>query len=166
MINQFVVKKYVDVRLIGPDGEQIGILRSRDAWRQAQEQNLDLVLVSESATPPVCKIADYGKLKYEERKHKKAQKKRVQEVKGLKISPRIAAHDLEVNTRKAREFLEEGDKVRVVCQFRAREITHPELGRRNLECMAEALKDISTVELAPKLYGKQMIMVLTPGKRA
>ena len=165
MINFWIVKKYRDVRLIGSDGSQVGIINTKRALQMAEGEQLDLVMVSESATPPVCKIADYGKMKYEENKTKKANKKHVQETKGLKISPRIAEHDLGVNIKKAKEFLEGGDKVRVVCQFKAREITHPELGAKHLQSMFDALQEVCNMEMTPKLEGKQMVMVLGPARK-
>jgi translation initiation factor IF-3 len=128
----------------------------------AREQGLDLVMVSPNAQPPVCKIIDYGRHKYLTEKQNKESKKKQQEVKGIKISPRIAEHDIMHLIKKADEFLEEGHKVRVVCMFKAREVTHPELGRKKLDFFADQLKEISVVERIPQLDGKQMIMVLNP----
>lgn len=154
--------RYRDIRVIGPEGEQLGILQSRQALNLAREQGLDLVMVSPNAQPPVCKIIDYGKHKYLTEKQNKDSKKKQQEVKGIKISPRIAEHDMQHLVKKAHGFLEEGHKVRVVCMFKAREITHPELGRKKLDYFAEQVKDISVVERTPNLDGRQMIMVLNP----
>lgn len=137
-------------------------MQSRQALNQAREEGLDLVLVSATAQPPVVRIIDYGKHKYLEGKSGKDKKKNQQEVKGIKISPRIAEHDLQTNITKARRFLEGGDKVKVVCQFRAREITHPELGRDRLDVFAKAVADLSTVERIPTLDGRLMTMVLVP----
>lgn len=128
----------------------------------AREQGLDLVMVSPTANPPVCKIIDYGKFKYLTEKQSKDSKKKQQEVKGIKISPRIAEHDLNFLLRNAIKFLEEGHKVKITCQFRAREITHPELGRAKLEKMAEQMAHIATVERPPSLDGRLMIMVMMP----
>lgn len=119
-------------------------------------------MVSPTAQPPVCKIIDHGKHKYLEGKLGKDKKKPQQEIKGIKISPRIAEHDVQTNVSKARRFLGEGDKVRFVCMFRQRELTHPENGIKRLNAIAEMLNDISLVERAPSLDGRQMIMVLTP----
>jgi translation initiation factor IF-3 len=119
-------------------------------------------MVSPTAQPPVCKIIDYGKHKYLEGKQGKDKKSKQQEVKGIKISPRIAEHDLHTGITKARRFLEEGDKVKVTCMFKAREITHPELGRKKLENFAEAVAELAVVERTPTLDGRLMIMVLVP----
>lgn len=150
------------MRVIGPEGEQLGILQSRQALNIAREAGLDLVMVSPTAQPPVCKILDYGKYKYQEQKLKGEKKSKQQEVKGIKISPRIAEHDLNFLLKNAIKFLEEGHKVKITCQFRAREITHPELGRAKLEKMAEQVKDLAVMERTPTLDGRLMVMVLTP----
>lgn len=154
--------RFRDVRVIGPEGEQIGILQSRQALNMAKEQGLDLVMVSPTANPPVCKIIDHGKFKYLSEKQAKVSKRKQQEVKGIKISPRIAEHDIQFQLKKAKQFLEEGHKVRILCMFRAREVTHAELGKKKLEKMAEEVKDLATVERIPQLEGRQMIMVLIP----
>jgi len=119
-------------------------------------------MVSSTAQPPVVKIIDYGKYKYLEGKLGKDKKSKQQEVKGIKISPRIAEHDLAFLIRNASRFLEEGNKVKVTCMFKAREVTHPELGRKKLEYFAEQVKEIATVERTPQLDGRLMIMVLNP----
>lgn len=119
-------------------------------------------MVSPTAQPPVCKIIDYGKHKYETGKLKKDSKNKSQDVKGIKISPRIAEHDIEFNVRKAARFLEDGHKVKVTCQFKAREVTHPELGRQKLDKFADQVKEIATVERTPVLDGRLMIMILVP----
>lgn len=137
-------------------------MQSRQALNIAREEGLDLVLVTSTANPPVCKIIDYGKHKYLEGKLGKDKKSKQQEVKGIKISPRIAEHDLTFNIKKAHEFLEEGHKVKVTCMFKAREVTHPELGRKKLDFFAENLADIGVVERTPTLDGRLMIMVLNP----
>lgn len=150
------------MRLIGSEGEQLGIVQSRQALQMARDEGLDLVLVSATAQPPVCKIIDYGKHKYLEGKQGKDKKGKQQELKGIKISPRIAEHDLGFLVKNATRFLEEGHKVKVTCMFKAREITHPELGRQKLEKFADMVKDISIVERTPSLDGRMMIMVLNP----
>lgn len=154
--------RFRDVRVIGADDSQLGILQSRQALNIAKEQGLDLVMVSPTANPPVCRIIDFGRYKYETEKKNKGAKKKQQEVKGIKISPRIAEHDLQHLIKKAGGFLEEGHKVRVVCLFKAREITHPELGRNKLDYFGNQLADIAVVERPPALDGRQMIMVMNP----
>jgi translation initiation factor IF-3 len=156
------VLRFRDLRVVGSDGSQLGIMQSRQALDLAREQGLDLVLVAPAANPPVAKIIDFGHYKYEMRKREREGKKKTQEVKGIKISPRIAEHDLQFNVKKARKFLEDNDKVRFVCQFRAREITHPEIGRAKLDRIAQELEDISQIERPPTLDGKLMAMVLMP----
>jgi translation initiation factor IF-3 len=137
-------------------------MQSRQALNLAKDQGLDLVMVSPSAQPPVCRIIDYGKHKYNESKLGKDKKNKQQEVKGIKISPRIAEHDLEVGVRKAISFLEEGDKVKVTCMFRAREVTHPEQGQQKLARFLDLVSDYATSERTPTLDGRMMIMVLLP----
>lgn len=137
-------------------------MQSRQALNLAREEGLDLVLVTATAQPPVCKIIDYGKHKYLEGKQGKDKKSKQQEVKGIKISPRIAEHDLSFNVKKAIEFLEEGHKVKVTCMFKAREVTHPELGRKKLDSFSEQVGELGIVERTPTLDGRMMIMVLNP----
>ena len=127
------------VRLIDHEGNQRGVMATRDALALARSLDLDLVEIAPTAQPPVCRIIDFGKHKYLEGKLGKDKKSKQQEVKGIKISPRIAEHDLTFNVKKAREFLEEGHKVKVTCMFKAREVTHPELGRKKLDLFAEHL---------------------------
>lgn len=147
---------------MGSQGELLGVISSRDALNQAREQGLDLVLVAASASPPVAKITDYGKHKYLEGKQGRDKKPKGQETKGIKISPRIQLHDMEFLCKNARKFLEHGDKVRVTCMFRQRELAHPELGKERLEKFASWLEDIAVVERAPTLDGRQMIMIVNP----
>ncbi|MFQ3678574.1 MAG: translation initiation factor IF-3 [Fimbriimonadaceae bacterium] len=154
--------RYREVRLIASDGNQVGVVPTRQALEMAQAEGLDLVMVSANANPPVCRIIDHGKFRYEQDKREKESKRKQQDVKGIKISPRIAEHDMEHLTRNAQRFLEEGHKVKITCQFRAREVTHPELGRKKLEKMAENLAEWSNVERDPTMDGRLMIMVLTP----
>lgn len=154
--------RFRDVRVIDANGEQLGILQSRQALTHAKEQGLDLVMVSPSAQPPVCKILDYGKYKYLTGKQQRETKKKQAEVKGIKISPRIAEHDMAFLLKNTVRFLGEGHKVKVTCQFRAREVTHPEIGRQKLERMAAAVAEHATVERTPTLDGKLMIMILVP----
>lgn len=128
----------------------------------ARDAGLDLVMVSPQAQPPVCKILDFGKFKYLTEKQEKEKKRTKQELKGIKMRPGTAANDLETLGRNARKFLLEGHKVKVTCQFRAREITHPEIGLRKMEAFAQKLGDVSTIERPPSLDGKLMIMILMP----
>jgi len=128
----------------------------------ARESGLDLVMVSPSAQPPVCKIIDFGKYKYETEKQAKENKKVKQDVKGIKMRPGTARGDLDTLLRKAQEFLAEGHKVKVTCQFRAREVTHPEIGQRKMIAFAEVLAGISQVDKTPSLDGRLMTMVLSP----
>lgn len=128
----------------------------------AKDQGLDLVMVAPAATPPVARIIDFGRFKYMTEKQQRESKRKTQDVKGIKISPRIAEHDIAFLLNRAIEFLKEGHKVKVTCQFRSREITHPELGRQRLDRMAEQLKDYAVVERTPIMEGKLMIMMLNP----
>lgn len=128
----------------------------------AREQGLDLVMVSATAVPPVTKIIDYGKHKYQLEKREKENKRKTQDVKGIKMRPHIADNDVQTLLKNARKFLSEGDKVRVMCQFRAREVTHPEIGMAKMLKFAETLNDISIIERPPILEGKQMVMILLP----
>lgn len=148
--------------MIGSEGEQLGIMQSRQALGIARDEGLDLVLVSNTANPPVAKIIDYGKHKYLESKQGRDKKSKQLEVKGIKISPRIAEHDLAFQVKKAQGFLTEGHKVKVTCMFKAREVTHPELGRKKLDMFAEMCIEHGTVERIPTLDGRLMIMVLNP----
>lgn len=140
----------------------VGVVPTREALQIAQAAGLDLVLVAASAEPPVAKVVDYGKHKYEQAKLKKDQKKVKQDVKGIKISPNIAENDLNTQTRKARQFLLEGHKVRVVCRFRQKELVHPEVGRRKMEMVAAILEEVGKREKDPMLNGKEMVMVVNP----
>lgn len=141
-----------------------GIVNVRDALAMAQEKGLDLIEVAPNAQPPVCRIMDYGKYKYEQGKRERDQhrKQRQQEVKGIKMGPATAEHDFLVRVKHAMEFLQHGDKVRVTVQFKGRQITHPEIGRRLLERMIEMLADHANIERPPTIEGKMMSMVLVP----
>jgi len=152
------------VRLIGPEGEQIGILPTNEALGRARDLNLDLVEVAPNSRPPVCRILDYGKFKYELSKKDKAAKKKQHafQLKEMRYRPKIDKHDFDFKTRHVREFLESGSKVRVFVMFRGREMAYTERGRRILDRVAEELADISSVEMVPKLDGRHMTMVLAP----
>lgn len=151
-----------EVRVIGSDGAQLGVLDTRDAVNRAQGEGLDLVLVAPNADPPVCRIVDYGKYKYELAKRTKDNKPKKQEVKGIKISPVIADHDLMVAVRSTIKFLEEGHKVRVVCRFRKKQLTHPEVGRARLMKLIERVEEIGKPDRDPVMSGMEMVVVINP----
>jgi translation initiation factor IF-3 len=154
------------VRVIGPEGDQIGILPVEEALAFAEERGLDLVEVAPMARPPVVRVMDYGKFKYEEaRKAREARKKQHHiQIKEVKMRPGIEQHDFEFKIRHAHRFLEEGNKVKVTMMFRGRQVTHPELGREVMHRVAEAVHDVGKVESAPSLEGRNMTMILGPKK--
>jgi len=156
------------VRLVGPDGAQIGITPLPEALRMALELELDLVEVADKANPPVCRIMDYGKYKYEAaQKAKESRKKSTNVVvKEMKYRPKIGMGDFETKTKKVEQFLNEGHKVKVTIMFRGREMQHPELGRKILDQVAEAVTEVAKVEIYPRLDGRNMTMVLGPDKKA
>ena len=160
MINEQIRDK--EVRLIGEDGEQLGIVSSRDALKMAEEAGLDLVKIAPPATPPGCKIVDYGKYKYEQvRKEKEAKKKqKVVEIKEVRLSPNIDANDLNTKISAARKFLEKGNRVKVTLRFRGREMAHMNASKHILDDIAENLSDVAVVEKAPKVEGRSIGMVL------
>jgi len=149
---------------VSSDGKQLGIMPMREGLRLAFERESDLVEVAPGANPPVCRIMDYGKYKYEQSKReKKARKKqKTINVKELRMSPKIEEHDFDVKTRAARRFLEDGDKVKVSIRFRGREIVHADLARDKLNDMAQQLKDVGKVEKNPTMEGRSLIMYLGP----
>ena len=153
-----------EVRLIDSNGDQLGVKSRNEALDIAATRNLDLVLVAPNAKPPVCRIMDYGKYRFEQqKKEKEARKKqKVINVKEIRLSPGIEEHDFNTKLRNARKFLEKGDKVKVSIRFRGRAITHKDLGRKVLEQMAEECKDLSTVEQKPKMEGRSMFLMLAP----
>lgn len=146
------------------DGKQLGILPTKEALRLAEERQQDLVEVAPQAKPPVCRIMDYGKYKYEQSKREKEarKKQRVITVKEVKLRPNIEEHDFRVKTRNAIRFLKSGDKVKVTIMFRGREIVHPKNGQALLDKVAAEIGDLATVEKQPKLEGKNMYMILAP----
>jgi translation initiation factor IF-3 len=154
------------VRVIDPEGEQVGIVPIERALELAEELGLDLVEVAPMARPPVCRIMDYGKFKYEEqRKAREARKKQHQiQIKEVKMRPGIEDHDFDFKTRHARRFLEEGNKVKVTMMFRGRQMAHPEIGREVLDKVLKELADISKVEMHPTMEARAMTMVLSPLK--
>ncbi len=153
-----------EVRLIDEAGEQLGILPIREALRIAQERGVDLVEVAPSARPPVCRLMDFGKFKYEQsKKEREARKKqKIVDVKEVKMRPSIEEHDFEVKVKSAERFLKEGDKVKCTIMFRGREIAHSDLGRKLLERFTARLQDIASIERTPRVEGRNMIMILTP----
>ena len=161
MINEQIRDK--EVRLIGENGEQLGIMSSREAMQLAREAELDLVKIAPTAKPPVCKIIDYGKYRYEQaRKEKEAKKKqKVIEIKEVRLSPNIDTNDLNTKTSAARKFLEKGDKVKVTLRFRGREMAHMSKSRHILDDFANALSDIAVIDKPSKVEGRSMVMFLT-----
>ena len=161
MINEQIRDR--EVRLIGANGEQLGIMSARDAQKHAQEAGLDLVKVAPTAKPPVCKIIDYGKYKYElARKEKEAKKKqKTIEVKEVRLSPNIEENDINTKVNNARKFLTKGNKVKVTLRFRGREMAHMQSSIHILDEFAQSLSDIAVVEKAPKVEGRSMTMFLT-----
>jgi translation initiation factor IF-3 len=154
--------------LIDAEGEQVGIVSIDDAKEAAADRGLDLVEVAPNARPPVVRIMDYGKYKYEQaRKAREAKKKQHQvRVKEIKLRPKIEEHDLNFKSGHARRFLEEGNKVKLTMMFRGREMTHPELGEEVLEEFAESLSDVGQIEIQAKLEGRNMTMVLAPKRNS
>ena len=161
MINEQIRDK--EVRLIGEDGEQLGIVPGKEALRMAQEAELDLVKIAPTAKPPVCKIIDYGKYRYElARKEKEAKKKqKVIEIKEVRLSPNIDTNDLNTKVGAARKFLEKGDKVKVTLRFRGREMAHMFKSKYILDDFDESLKDIAVIDKPSKVEGRSMVMFLT-----
>lgn len=162
MINEQIRDK--EVRLIDTDGTQLGIVTGKDAQQLADERKLDLVKISPTAKPPVCKILDYSKFKFDQAKKDKEAKKKQKtvDIKELRLSPNIDKHDIEVKVKKAIEFLKVGDKVKVSIRFRGREISHSEIAYGILHGFAEAVSEYGTVEKAPKMEVKSMAMFLAP----
>ena len=153
-----------EVRLVSQDGEQLGIVPTHEALRIARERGLDLVEVAAQAKPPVCRLMDYSRWKYEQAKRaKEARKKqKVQDVKEIKMRPTIDDHDFDVKARACERFLTDGDKVKATIMFRGREMAHLDIGQRVLERLLERVKDLCVVERPPKIEGRNMIMVLSP----
>lgn len=152
-----------EVRVVGVDGEMLGVMPIRAAIQMAFDAGLDLVEIAAAADPPVCKILDIGKYKYEAQKKKNEarKKQKIIEVKEIKMRPGIDEHDYQVKMRSMRRFLEEGDKVKVTIRFRGRELVHQDLGLRVLQRVREELGELGKVEQMPRIEGRQMVMVLT-----
>ncbi|CDE54641.1 MAG: translation initiation factor IF-3 [Lachnospiraceae bacterium] len=164
MINEQIRDK--EIRLIGENGEQLGIMSAKEAFKMAKEAELDLVKIAPTAKPPVCKIIDYGKYRYElARKEKEAKKKqKTVEIKEVRLSPNIEANDLNTKVNMAKKFIAKGDKVKVTLRFRGREMAHMQSSKHILDDFAEALADIAVIEKPAKLEGKSIMMVLTEKK--
>ncbi|MGF1491258.1 MAG: translation initiation factor IF-3 [Microcoleaceae cyanobacterium] len=159
--------RFPEVRVIDGDGAQLGILSPRDAVKLAEERDLDLVLVSDKATPPVCRIMDYGKYKFEQEKRAREAKKKqhTADVKEVKMRYKIDDHDYKVRVNHAKRFLQSGDKVKATVMFRGREIQHSNLARELLDRMAVDLEELAEVQQYPKQEGRTMMMLLSPKKQ-
>jgi len=155
-----------EVRVINPDGQQLGIYPIRQALTIAQELGLDLVEINPKADPPVCRIMDFGKFKYEQKKQTNSAKKKqkVIEVKEVKMRPKTDTHDFETKLKHVRRFIEEGNKARLTIRFRGRELAHPDVAARQLDKMVEAVKDIAIVEQPYAMDGRMMTMLIAPAK--
>jgi translation initiation factor IF-3 len=153
-----------EVRVVAEDGSNLGVLSTEAALRRAQEVGLDLVEVNPKGTPPVCKILDFGKYKYEEKKRARDAKRKqtIVEVKEIKLRPKTDDHDLDTKVRAARKFLEAGNKVKIVCRFRGREITHPERARMQLDFLVSKLEDLANVEQRPIMEARTMAVLVAP----
>ncbi len=156
--------RFKEVRVIDPEGKQLGIMSSESALVQAYNRGLDLILISPNAQPPVCRIADFGKYRFEQSKREKEAKKKqnIVEIKEVQLSCRIEQHDFDTKVKHAARFLGEGNKVKVVLRFRGREMSHQQLGRDNLEKFKDAIAEYGSVEKAPVLDGRLMTMVVAP----
>jgi translation initiation factor IF-3 len=152
------------VRVINPDGVQLGVMTPQQALQTAMSLGLDLVEVAPEANPPVCRIMDYGKYRYEQSKKAKDAKKKqtVIQIKEIKMRPKTDEHDLQFKTRHIEKFLKEGNKAKITMIFRGREVVHTSLGRKLLDKVAEDLKDSAVIEQLPRLEGKNMVMILAP----
>jgi translation initiation factor IF-3 len=155
------------VRVVSNEGEMLGVLETSDALRRAREAGLDLVEVNPKAFPPVCKIMDFGKFKYEEKKRQGEARKRqaLIELKEIKIRPKTDDHDIDFKLRHIERFLEEGNKVKITCRFRGREITHPEMAMRQLQLLVERTREIAMVEVEPRMEGRTMTLILAPSTK-
>jgi len=155
-----------EIRLIGAEGENVGVVSPERAMQMAEDAGLDLVEISPNASPPVCKIMDFGKFKYEQQKRESEARKKQKtiDVKEVKFRPNTDTHDYDVKMRNVTRFLEAGDKVKVTLRFRGREMAHQNLGRELLERVAEDIKEIGKIENMPKMEGRQMVMMIGPVK--
>ncbi len=153
-----------EIRVIGADGKMMGVMNTHEARRMAQDLDLDLVEVNPKANPPVCKIMDFGRFKYEEKKKQAEARKRQTQIalKEIKLRPKTDDHDIEFKVKHVRRFLEEGNKVKITVRFRGREITHPETARRQIDLIVDAVDDIGSVETSARLEGRTMTAILAP----
>ena len=153
-----------EVRVIDADGKQVGILPLKEAMKIAEEKGLDLVEVAPNSQPPVCRVMNYGKYKYQQNKRIQEARKHqtVIHVKEVKVRPRTEEHDFQTKLRHVKRFLDEGNKVKISILFRGREIAHPEFGKEMLNRFVEGLKDLMVIEQAPRLEGRNMVMILSP----
>jgi len=156
-----------EVRLVDEDGEQLGVFITREALRRAEEAGLDLVEISPTARPPVCKIMDYGKYKYDQskRKHEAKKKQVVVLTKEIKMRPATDEHDFQTKLRHVKRFLEDGNKVKITIRFRGREMAHKDIGQERMKKVLEEVKDLGEAESFPKMEGRQMFMMLGPVKK-
>lgn len=155
------------VRVISSKGEQIGVLLLHEAIARAEEEGLDLVEISSTSNPPVCKIINYGKFRYDQTKREKESKKSQHQVKikEIKIKPNIGVHDLETKQQQVRDFLAKGNKVKITCTFRGREMAHPEIGEKLMRKICDDLEDVATPEAPLKMLGRILIVVMAPGAK-
>ncbi len=153
-----------EIRVIGADGKMLGVMNTDEARRMARDLDLDLVEVNPKASPPVCKIMDFGKFKYEEKKKQSDARKRQTQIalKEIKLRPKTDEHDLDFKTKHVRRFLEEGNKVKITVRFRGREITHPETAQRQIDAIVGAVEDIGAIETSARLEGRTMTAILAP----
>ena len=165
LINESV--RFPSVRLIGPNGEQLGVMSSREAQKKANEYELDLVCVAPNSEPPVCKLLNYGKYRFEQQKKAKEAKKNqhIIEVKEIQLTPQIGAHDMETKARAAAKFIQEGNKVKVGVRFRGRQMTHLEVGQEAMDKFIALLSDNAVVEKPSAMEGKWMYAILAPKKK-
>lgn len=155
------------MRVINHKGEQVGIISLHEALMMAEEQGLDLVEIVPGSTPPVCKVMNFGKFRYDQSKREKESKKAQHQikVKEIKLKPNIDAHDLETKTRHARDFLAHGNKVKITCSFRGRELMHTEIGERIVRQMCQDLEDVAVIESPAKMMGRMLLVILAPGMK-
>ena len=168
--NQTAINEEINfpsVRLVGPEGEQLGIMSSKEALAVAEEKGFDLVLISPNANPPVCKVMDYGKYKFEQQKRLKEQRKaqKVSDVKEIQLSMTIEKHDIEVKAKHATKFLENGDKVKVSIRMKGRQQARPEIGVEIMNNFAQILEEVGAVEKKPEVMGKNIFMIMVPVKK-
>lgn len=151
--------------MIGADGQQIGVIPTKDALARAQDAGLDLVEVAPNSVPPVCKIIDYGKFRYDQTKREKESRKSQHQikVKEIKLKPNIDEHDFQTKLKRGRQFLEKGNKVKLTCMFRGREMAYPELGKKVVQRFCDELADVGTLESPLKMMGRSLTSVLAPG---